>query len=745
MKKSNQYLNKIINKKDIINSLSAFSLFIIIAYGILSSLLILSPESTGVGNISLLIEDRIAISSAQNYIFCCEAGSFHLLTLVAGLVMGLVQFEFLHRKTFLSTLLTFGIKRNTVFLHRFLAPLPLTMLCILIPHFVALKCNIDTFGFSEDIILPFILQNLIFIQCFLFAYSISVISCVFTGRTLEAAAGAFSAIILPSAITLSISDVFESFLYGFSGNSTPELMEYISLLDPTYIMSFNYNTYIDGMYPAGVGFGKEYIIRLVIALIWLCVSIAAVIFTKQYFDKKFKAENCGFKGINKYMVYLTSFAAPLYITYIVTSSVSSYFYPIISNSIKILSTVLGVAAGFAVSVLIGFIIHLSFKKLKPSIMGGASVIGTVIILVVVSYTGIFGTFNYVPKQEDIEKIEIESPFTEFLPELGQNNDFTMQVAYHSFTALTVTDSKDFETVLELHEIIKQRPKTFTTSKFNITYVLKDGKKISRSYMYLSEDVADIIIKLWDTNAAKELYKRYFFPEYNGPETFDFDPKYTKDRYEHPHIMDYKDSSAFINITSRDGNVSSVHKKVGKDGFNKLKNALYKDICNMTAEQWFKSDKAQLGTLSFAFAGYQNIHDFHAPVNFFISPEMENTLKVLEELNLLQYFENKKEIKRVLVGDIKEYISWNNGIYNLNKKDIATHQPYFTQNYDAFCILAYTSDPREIVHPPVKEITDKLEIKSLTENSLLSYNVINNGRLVFVEYADETYACFVLPY
>ena len=44
MKKSNQFSNKLIARKDLTNSISAASAFLIVIFGIIMFLLVLSPE-----------------------------------------------------------------------------------------------------------------------------------------------------------------------------------------------------------------------------------------------------------------------------------------------------------------------------------------------------------------------------------------------------------------------------------------------------------------------------------------------------------------------------------------------------------------------------------------------------------------------------------------------------------------------------------------------------------------------------
>ena len=150
MKKSNQFSNKLIARKDLINSISVASAFLIVIFGIIMFLLVLSPEQDVNGKITFLIEQRMMYTLGGSYNFSAEQENVLLVAIIGGLALGISQFEFLHRKKYASTLFSFSIKRSKLFLNRLIIPLVLALLCIALPHLIALKINIETFGFQVD-------------------------------------------------------------------------------------------------------------------------------------------------------------------------------------------------------------------------------------------------------------------------------------------------------------------------------------------------------------------------------------------------------------------------------------------------------------------------------------------------------------------------------------------------------------------------------------------------------------------
>ena len=117
MKKSNQFSNKLIARKDLINSISVASAFLIVIFGIIMFLLVLSPEQDVNGKITFLIEQRMMYTLDGSYNFSAEQENVLLVAIIGGLALGISQFEFLHRKKYASTLFSFSIKRSKLFLN----------------------------------------------------------------------------------------------------------------------------------------------------------------------------------------------------------------------------------------------------------------------------------------------------------------------------------------------------------------------------------------------------------------------------------------------------------------------------------------------------------------------------------------------------------------------------------------------------------------------------------------------------
>ncbi len=753
MKKSNQFSNKLIAKKDLINSITTTSALLIILYGLALTFFMISPEKDYInGGIMFNLAGSLFNINQEAYRFSFETPSCLILSLIGGMALGISQFEFLHRKKYNSTLLSFGISRRRLFLNRIIISLIAMVIALTIPNLIALKLNTNAYGLSSELLSYFALEYLRLLQVLVVGFVCSVTACFFAGRTVEAIAGSISLVALPVSLTYVTNIVLESFLYGFSNYYNVNDRSVFTILDPTYITTLIFST-VPGTHTLNMPFTRIDIADFVASIIWLVLCSVVLALLSRFYSRSYKPENSGFKGINKGLVFLSSFTIPLLITAITIEAIDNYFYPAISDIYQKIAIILAVVIGFICCIICNLIINFTHKKLKISIISGISLCLVVALCVIIGATGVFGTYNKVPSAEEIEKVEITSPFTEFLPAVHDYEGFTEQIRYTSGTSLIATDKEDIELILYLHQLVAEKSDNVTASDFKITYTKKDGSTFSRDYNYLGEDVTQEIIKLWDTKAAKEIYKEALFPkaDVNNDGAFILDEVYLTSV--NAFVADNEEEKAILNITSKDGATAEVLKDITEKENTEIKKAIYKDICSLTSAEWFTPEEAQIGKISFAYSGYFG-YSAEGPETFdvYVTPYMKNTIKVLKALNLYKHFECKKEIEQVYVGDIKEYVSWENRGVSLSKKnaDAAVHQPYFTQNrrtmnQSTVYSFGYMNTDDFIEKPPIKEITDKLEIKSLIEKGYMAYNICNNGKMVFVKFTDDTYSFYVIPY
>jgi len=637
MKKSKQSLNKIVAKKDLINSFSAISILLTFGYFVLMFLFILSPEKDYIdGGITYSLYDLLAYSSMKSYRFAFTPELVTLITVAVGLILGVTQFEFLHRKNYCSTLLSFSVNRKALFRNRFVLPLVAMVVGLMIPKFIALKFNVEVYGFSGELFSYFILDVLPVFQALFVSYTCAVTASMFTGRTVEAIAGTLSMAFLPTAVSILANEVFTCFLYGY-GNYTTTLTAKLSRFEPFSFLThlFAYDTF-DNETNINTLFSSTTIAQLIVSVIWIMASIIVMYLLMRHFKNKFKAENSGFKGINKIMVYITSFTLPVLVAEFTLDYIYSYCYPVVTTSTAVFATIIAIVIGIICAILCNFIIHFTFKKIKVALLSGCTICTLILAFILLSSTSLFGAYNKAPDIKEIESIDILTPYSDFFPNLDYRTDFSDRYVHSSGTTLHITEKEDIETVLEIHEAASKKGEKVTASTMTVSYQLKDGTEIVRNYKYLGTDATQMMTKLWDTKAAKQMYKKFLFPKLDVDESEKSAFGYY---YENPELADYNEEGAYLYITAKDGTQKSVLNEVTEAEFIKLKNAIYKDICALNSEEWFTPEETQMGILSF---NYSNVigYNEHLYFDVYINKNMTNTLKVLKEIDIYKYLETK---------------------------------------------------------------------------------------------------------
>lgn len=712
-------------------------------------LLTLNPKTDYInGGITYSLHDRLIYSTRTNYLFSFNPELVVLSTVAAGLILGVTQFEFLHRKGYCSTLLSFSLNRKTLFTNRLILPLVALIVGIMIPKLIALKFNADVFGFSDELFSYFLLDILTVLQALFVSYACAVTANMFTGRTIEAIAGTISMAFLPSGVSILINEIFTNCLDGY-GNYTTTLTAEISKFEPFCLLTylFAYDTFENDS-TVTTTFSSEKVAQLIAAVIWIMVSIIVMLLLVRHFKNNFKAEKAGFKGINKGMVFVTSFALPVAVAAFTLDYIYSYCYPVITSSVAVFATIIAMALGIISAVLCNFIIHFTFKKVKVALLSGGTICAIMLAFILIGSTSIFGIYNKTPDIKEIESIEIMAPYGDFFPNIDYRVDFFDRHVHTSGTTLRITEKEDIETVLEIHEAVSKKEDKLTASTMTVAYKMKDGTEIIRNYKYLGAEATKTITKLWDTKAAKKMYQNFLFTKTDIDQTnqsmFDY-------YYENPKLAGYNEEGAYLYVKAKDGTQSSVLNEITESEFIRLKNAIYDDICSLSSDEWFTPEDSQIGLLSF---NYTNVigYNEHLYFDVYINENMTQTIKALKDIDIYKYLKNKKEVKRVLVADITDYVLWENfDSSKILKGEAYVHCPYFTQYYSDVntknCFSGYDNPNSFATRPaiPVKEITNKLDIKSLIEKSYPAYNVGDNGKLVFVEYTDESFSYYVIPY
>lgn len=730
MKKLRLSSNKIIANKDLLNGFSIFTAFAICGYGIFMFLAVLNPQhfSYDDSGFSFGLDTYLGTTSFSSYRFSfASAEALKILSAIAGAVIALLQLSFLHRKGYCHGLMSQGIKRKRIFINRTFLPMVATIFVILIPKLFALKFNIDYFGISNTLLICFLADLFPIIAAVFVGFTATATACIFTGRTIEAAAGGISILILPFSLIFFIVAVFQNFLYGYDVDNISPVADFISYIDP-----IGYSCCFFAIPDNENLFYNPTTIILISALLWIVTSITVLITLKKYFEKSFKAENIGFKGTNKFMVFISCFSLPILLSAVIMTLMPTAFSTFPSQKFLIFTTSIAIAAGLACALVCNLVFNLTVKKLRTCVLSGVLQLLLTAVCLLIATTGVFGSYYTPPKTEDIVAVKVNAPFQHFLSTDFYGYFFNPNAAPSAF-CLELTSEKDITSIIKIHNTVSDNGPGDVAASLNVIYLLNNGEKTERSFRYVTTESIPSLLKLWETDSARFFYKKLLFPKIESEQEFNW-----VECEGIPEIINQPQ----LTLSSATG--KDVSATLTDNEFNKLKNAIYKDISTMSAEEWFNPKNKQLGILSFDCESDFFYVGKKLAFKLFITEDMSNTVTTLQNFQLYSFIQPTQRPIRALLCDIDAINKWASPT---TIWDIKANQPYFVshsfhlidQYFDAF---DYNITDSKL---PATEITDVAEIQKLMAKGYMAYNIHTDGKILFVEHADGTYSAYVIPY
>ena len=760
-----------------------------------------------------------ASSSDPYYYYFSVSYTNPLMTAFLGVVLGIFQFNFLLNKKSCLTHLSFPLKRSRLYLYRTLFPLIIAIWIISVVAIAVAILNVIYIGFSIVLLKALFAKIILNILPLIFCFTVTVAAHLFTSRKIEAYTLILSLLLSPFSIQKLVRNLFTVTLFGF-GNDF-----------------YLYNTQIDDVLskfdPLGMSLALEdsldYVSKNeplhILSIIWgyiilLVVCVAALVLFGLYFSKKFKPEASGIKGKSRITHTLLSVPVPLLTSaYSMEVLLFDYTNTAVFSASKVISyVIISVIVGVIASVIINFIVSLGVKKFVWGLSGAGIVAVANIIIVIIGFTGCFGFSSYIPEADDILYIDISLPFDDFC----NNRDNNFLEGSTDADTLFVWNENDFDTICQIHKsIIDTKDLKETAINCKVTYTLKNGKTVTRNFYNISEQASYQYLSLWETETVNYNYK-YILGQNTAEDTEElreYIEEYLSSDYGaySNSISNYEDSSyqsvydyyyfsgyyydmpsqiSFtdnIFIISKDNTVTNIGKITDMDvsrpyladNIELITEALYKDICTLSAEEWFMPER-QLGAIVFS-AFHSNSYNYKAKdlllsTNnvFYINSNMTNTLKVLDQLGYSKYFECTKQIHSAHLVDVNHMVNWAGSLLVQEEQytESLLHSTYFTQNsqemYDYLEYISsttYESEQPETqtvyssvsffdrlfgnnyyenysygdsLPPPKTPVTDNVHAQDMLNNSYMAYNVGNNGDFLVVQFTDGSYCMLIKP-
>lgn len=723
MTKSKRSLSKKVNLNDFSNAISPLGAILTFTFCLLFFMFVLQPTTYNT-KFTFELTHQLTMKSFTEYIFACSKNDIPLV-LIAGVVIGISQFDFLHKKSYLTTLLSFGVKRERLFRHRLLIPLITSVTVILITKIIALGINIKALGVADELPVMFLSDLLSLLKYFLFSYTATVVSCLFTGRTVET--------ILSSVAFVTISDViiiFTKYTSGFALYGKPYTHIFT---DESKLVALNPLGGIISAAAESESINNDYTLCIVSSVIWCIICISVLFVITEYFKKNYKSERSGFKGICKPLVALVTCTLSLFIAIVVISVADSTFFNMYSKSVIFSTIVAGIIGAFAGAFAIYLLVYKNSKKLKSAILGSGLASVIILLTFIICLTNIFGTYNKAPALSDIESITISNPFPEFTTE-RYDGEFANTYTVGSQYSFVFTDEKDIKLICEAHGLFSDASEEQYESGFMLKYNLKNGETKEREFDHINIEALEKILPLWDSETVKNLYCELLFPDYEAFENFTYD-FYETGYYKEPMaVADFNSEEMSLVFLSKYG-VSTEFMKWKNDSFTEkeyiqLKNAVYKDLCEISYEDFFTPSSEYYGTLYFKKSYMYSGGNFELPV----TADMKNTVAFLESLPFYNELNAKTDIRKMAVTDVETFMLYYNGEHMLNEY----HEVCLSDDHT---LSTYTLSDS---NAPVTKITDKNKMSEILDNAYTFYLLGNSGKLVFVEFENGTYMTYGLP-
>ncbi len=760
MKKLNLYSKSNIKRNHLINLCSDQVLPLFFILSIIVYVVSVFWKIPYMDNSNLPVEFLITALKTQsqwdytnNGIYIFSASSSTLYPLLVG-IAGSFAFVYLAIDKGNATMeLSLGIKRKDIFINKVIIPLSFLLSAITIVNVIILIINLKIVGY-HDILLPAFLGNLLYVLKLTFLGTIVVLSTLLIPkRLIDKAIWTFSAIafnvytIYLSAISLTISPNTET--ERFLGNLSP-------------FTDFIFKNNTEYMFSVGAADSIEWSIELLLhSLVWVIIEIIVILLLGRYFVKDYKLEDFKKKNSSKLAIILPCLAiSPIPAIFFSNSRIRS---DILYNNLEFYwdEILISLLIIWAVSIVLSIIITWNPRRFYLGAISAGIYTVITLICCTIGITDAFGYAQYVPEPQEIKSAYISTQLSGF-------NKATDNLYFYSFISgkeefnIELKTEKDIAIITDIHKEIVSGDELDVSAYCYINYELKDGTVISRNYIFINEAAADEMYRIFETDFAKNFYGQLL----NIPEVV-----YQKlgEDVLYPQIPYNRLTYKNVHVIAKDNTTTCLSDQLTSQQIKELKYALYKDVCSISAEDWYKPTE-QYGALAISNVEGEkgkisntdpisfNNADEHGQFYFFITPEMTNTVEFLKKYDYMKYFELKKQVKSTHVVDIRDLTDWEREFNMIEKtaitedgRPLCTYQltwnNFLLARYVEVCVLGNT-DYLEKFDPDVKppETTD-IPIEKATEyleDSFLSYNVGLSGKILATTYTDGTYNTVIIP-
>lgn len=702
------------------------------------------------------------------------AGEMNVLTIpliffvvLSSVLTGILTFSFISDKKRVNIYYSLGIKREKLFIARFLSGFSLLMCAIVIPLTYDFILNISKFGSSKNLTGSFIFYLLGLITLSLLSYSVSAFVFTNVGTVFEGIFFSSTLMLLPEIffdiVNLFVKKLTFGTAYGYwAGGKFLSLANSASDLNPLRFLIKGFKSsaqadkkgYIVSTGYTGVTSQPELFKVASIKFVLLFLVISVLIFLASlYLFKRRKTEIAGFIGKSKVFNFIS--------TFIISLSSFGFIFSVLIDRYKffdkwLLVSLFSLAAFIVIYVVTSLIIYRSGKAFVKNLYNLAIQLLICIALLVFFKTGFFGYMYKTPNVKNIESASISNDYKDYAFNVDSSGNYGFANLFASGGSMQKSGAvgeykteKDLNKILEIHSsLIENRKISKTMLKTNseklfpscveISYTLKNGKKVHRRYYGITPEQRALLLSIEETDYIKERLNNIFNTPYNKTLIDRADEDIAKlnekenaalplERYK-KYIQD----NAYI-VKAFDRCMNETKLDFTDSDRKELLQALYKDITALSAKELYFPEKT-LGMLHFTnsektwneLSGkevndkmYENFDELgrNDYAEIIISEKMTNTLEFfrLKGINIFsEPVDLPKEIKLIKLRELDSKYYIIRGLYN-GKSEIISREFVYTEPS-----VANGEDPKteEYAKYSNEKITDIQSIKTVMEQEQL---------------------------
>ena len=564
-----------------------------------------------------------SLSDSYKYISSClddipTASVFAIAVAVVSVITAVLTLRFMSDKRTVNVYYSLGIKRRTLYFTKYFSGVVILTIAPITAVVGGYIVNLSYLGLSWQLsVVYFYIWFGIWVLSIL-AYTVSAAVFSSVGTVSEGLLYSLGLLVLPTALFFAAETILSVFVptsvfdinilpFLFDGNyrtfSAASLQNVYKAYNPLLFFSDGlYNYAIGEISHGGLTLTNSSAFKLPslgTPLVWGLVLIAVAILGCMMFKHR-NAENCGFLNTNKILsnavlFEILFFAATIPLT-------QTEYYP--------LSTL------FIGSAVIMFVLYIIFeiflkrnaKLIFKSLYKFAAHAAVTALIMGIASTGFFGYASYIPDPSKIKTAAVSIPanITFLRPQsnysggstdyIYANNAFlNVPTSFFCKELPEMTDKEDIKDVVTLHNMLKGESVGAEDSLSFVTfrYVLDNGSVKSRKVYIknqkLLEKAADILNAKAVKNRIDTLLKTDWRTLKNDENKY---PDATSSGY---GAFVYEDSDVtFAPMSLREEYALSL----SEQEFYELKDAVRKDLLNLSAADMLGGNMKNLGVLSF---------------------------------------------------------------------------------------------------------------------------------------------------